>query len=142
MDFSIQSSCCFIKTFSLCSWGLWEQATTMQKSRLWMRFSTSMLLRKWALTIRDRCVWWSTVEAEAWATKSTQVYFDLSFGLVLKSTFYGEPYRSLREKVLKVYLSSFTLVFLIGNASLNKLTSLGLNLLVGKNENNYFKVVL
>lgn len=38
------------------SWGLWEQATTMQKSRLWMRFSTSMLLRKWALTIRDRCV--------------------------------------------------------------------------------------
>ena len=29
---------------------------------------------------------------------------DLSFGLVLKSAFYGEPYRSLREKVLKVYL--------------------------------------
>lgn len=57
---------------------------------------------------------------------------DLSFGLVLKSTFYGEPYRSFREKVLKVYLSSFTLVFLTGNASLNKLTSLGLNLLVGK----------
>lgn len=36
-----------------------------------------------------------------------QVATGIFFGLVLKSTFYGEPYRDLREKALELYCIGF-----------------------------------
>lgn len=55
-----------------------------------------------------------------------QVATGIFFGLVLKSTFYGEPYRDLRESPGTI------LVLLKSSVTLNTLSLLGLNFLTWK----------